>query len=64
MSCRSLRLSGLAIAIAMAAAATSANAESFNRIHSFSTADNLPKTEQGARKHQPRSSPPRPVANC
>lgn len=46
MSCRTLRLSGLALAIAMASAATSASAASFNRIHSVSTADNLPASER------------------
>ena len=41
-----LRLSGLALAIALSSTA-SASASSFNRIHSVSTADNLPATEQG-----------------
>jgi len=46
MPCRTLRLSGLALAIAMASTAASASAASFNRLHSFSTADNLPASER------------------
>ncbi|SDO50597.1 Uncharacterized conserved protein [Halomonas shengliensis] len=46
MPCRTLRLSGLALAIAMASTAVSASAASFNRLLSFSTADNLPASER------------------